>query len=221
MYSRAQPSPRYQSLLRMYAEMHVHGEAGAGTSAAETFEGISLIPHVHTVRRLIASTGAQNVLDYGAGKASLYGLRNFLLPGETQPIESVQDYWDVDYVEFYDPGYAPYSRLPAGTYHGVICTDVMEHCPEEDLPWILGEIFAYAERFVFLTIARYPALKRLPNGENAHITIKPVEWWSDLIGQVARPQPELRWEARVEEIALADPVRLVRQGVTLRGGPID
>lgn len=217
MYTRSQPSPRYRSLLQMYAELHRHGHGGTST-AAETFEGISLIPHVHTVRRLVAETGAQNLLDYGAGKGSLYGLRNVLLPGEQTPIESVQDYWDVDYVELYDPGYAPYSRLPAGQYDGVVCTDVMEHCPEEDLPWILGEIFSYARRFVFLTIARYPALKHLPNGENAHITIKPADWWSALIGDAARSRPGILWEARVEELALADPVRLVREGVTLRGG---
>jgi hypothetical protein len=217
MYTRAQPSPRYRSLLQMYAELHRHGHGGNST-AAETFEGISLIPHVHTVRRLVAETGAQNLLDYGAGKGSLYGLRNVLLPGERTPIESVQDYWDVDYVELYDPGYAPYSKLPGGRYDGVVCTDVMEHCPEEDLPWILGEIFSYANRFVFLTIARYPALKHLPNGENAHITIKPAEWWSALIGEAARSQPGVLWEARVEELALADPVRLIREGVTLRGG---
>jgi hypothetical protein len=202
----------------MYADMHTHGERFHGVSGKETFEGISLIPHVHTIRRLVAETGAQNLLDYGAGKASLYGLRNFLLPGDSTPIETVHDFWDVDFVELYDPGYEPYSKLPQGTFGGVICTDVMEHLPAEDLPWILGEIFGYAERFVFLTIARYEADKRLPNGENAHITIKPAEWWAEVIGSVAASRPSVLWEARVEERKFSDRARLIREGVTLRGG---
>jgi hypothetical protein len=202
----------------MYADMHAHGEGGVAATAAETFGGISLAPHVHTIRRLVADTGAQNILDYGAGKAGLYDHRDFALPGETERLESVQDYWDVDFVELYDPGYAPFSSLPQRTFDGVICTDVMEHCPEEDLPWILGEIFGYAERFVFLTIARYPALKRLPNGENAHITLQPAQWWAETIGRVAQARPQVLWQARVEELELADPARLIREGVTLRGG---
>lgn len=202
----------------MYADMHDHGERQRNKAAAVTFEGISLRPHVRTIRRLIAETGAQNVLDYGAGKGGLYDLRDFALPGETERIESVQDLWDVDFVHLYDPGYAPYAKLPEGTFDGVVCTDVMEHCPEEDLPWILGEIFGYAERFVFVTIARYPAEKHLPNGENAHITIKPAEWWGGLLERVSRNRPGVLWEARVEEAQLADPARLLRHGVTLRGG---
>ncbi len=218
MYSRASPSPRYRDLLAMYADMHAHGERDRNKAASETFEGISLRPHVHTIRRLIVETGAQNILDYGSGKAGLYDLRNFVMPGETEPIESVQDYWDVDFVQFYDPGYAPYAKLPVGKFDGVICTDVMEHLPEEDLPWILDEIFGYANRFVFLAIALYPAEKRLPNGENAHITLKPAEWWDELLREVSRGHPSLLWEARAEQARFADPVRRLRQGVTLRGG---
>lgn len=218
MYSRAQPSPRYRELLQMYAEMHTHGERNRGASGASTFAGISLLPYVHDIRRLVSATGAGNLLDYGAGKASLYGLRNFVLPGESERIESVHDYWDVDYVELYDPGYAPHARLPRGTFGGVICTDVMEHCPEEDLAWILDEIFGYAERFVFLTIARYPADKRLPSGENAHITIRPVEWWADHLARASRARPSVTLEARVEELEFVDRARMLRAGVTLRGG---
>ena len=53
----------------------------------------------------------------------------------------------------------------------------MEHCPEEDIPWILDEIFQHAKKFVYVNIACYPAQKTLPDGQNAHCTIKPKEWW--------------------------------------------
>src|SRR5437763_1557904 len=81
--------------------------------------------------------------------------------------EGIAEYWDVDEVRCYDAGYQPYRKLPAGQFDGVISTDVLEHCPEEDLSWILQEIFSFARRFVFLNVACFPARKTLPDGTNA------------------------------------------------------
>ena len=98
----------------------------------------------------------------------------------------------------YDPCYEPFSKLPEGKFDGVICTDVLEHCPEQDLPWIIGELFSYATRFVFANVACFPARKRLPNGENAHCTIQPVAWWVDLVRQIALDHPGVAWEFWVQ-----------------------
>ena len=51
---------------------------------------------------------------------------------------------------------------------------------------IVAEIFSYARRFVYVNVACYPAEKRLPNGENAHCTVRPPEWWAKLYGDAAR-----------------------------------
>ena len=56
--------------------------------------------------------------------------------------------------------------------------DVLEHCPEQDLRWIVAEIFGFANRFVFANVASYEAMTTLPNGENAHCTVRPSEWWN-------------------------------------------
>jgi hypothetical protein len=76
----------------------------------------------------------------------------------------------------------------------VISTDVLEHCPEDDLPWIVAEMFAFAERFLYATVACFPAKKRLPSGENAHCTIRPPAWWEDLFQRVAASSPGIYWE---------------------------
>lgn len=55
-------------------------------------------------------------------------------------INGLKDIWRVDSITLYDPGYEPYSTLPVGDFDGVICTDVLEHCPEEDIPWIFKRI---------------------------------------------------------------------------------
>jgi len=63
----------------------------------------------------------------------------------------------------YDPGHQPLSILPNRSFDGVICLDVMEHCPEEDLPWFVDEIFGYAQKIAHFTVACFEAEKQLPN----------------------------------------------------------
>lgn len=192
-YSRAYPSPRYVELLDLYRAMHEKGDSFLGIAPEQTFAGSSLAPQVTRIKRLIELTGAQTILDYGSGKGKQYEMRT-VRDGQGVQWPSVMDYWNVDEVMCYDPCYPPFNRLPDGKYDGVISTDVLEHCPEEDIPWIIAEVFGLASRFVFANIACYPARKRLPNGENAHCTIRPVAWWEGLLGTVTAGHPGLAWE---------------------------
>ena len=73
------------------------------------------------------------------------------LPGKLPRLAVVNDYWGVK-VTRYDPGLAAFSQLPPGQFDGVICTDVLEHCPEDDLPWIVNELFSFSRRFVYGSI---------------------------------------------------------------------
>ena len=191
-YSRANPSARYVELQRLYKAMHEEGERYLNVPAAETFAGTSLPPLAGRIRKLIERTGSSTLLDYGSGKGKQYQAPFEDETGRSWP--GIAAFWGVGSIECYDPGYAPYSRIPEGTFDAVISTDVLEHCPEEDLPWILDEIFGYARRFVFTNVACYPAAKRLPNGENAHCTVKPAAWWRELIGTIAARHPGVLWE---------------------------
>lgn len=197
-YSRQNPSPRYRELLAMYRQMHLHGDARTAQPAQKTFDGYSLPPQAPRIKRLIDRTGARRLLDYGSGKGLQYDLPVFAVEGEGQ-WDGVIDYWGIDEVVCFDPAYPPYSRLPEGRFDGVIATDVLEHCPEEDVDWILGEIFAYATRFIYATIACYPAKKHLPNGENAHCTIRPPAWWEARFTHQASAHPGVEWEAWLQK----------------------
>lgn len=195
-YSRSSPSERYRFLLGLYAKMHTEGEPVASRSPMETFSGQSLLPQLTRIKRLIERTEAATVLDYGCGKAAGYEARNFEIPGHGV-VESLVDYWDVAGVCFYDPGFEPYRALPEGTFDGVIATDVLEHCPEEDIEWILEEIFGYARSFVFANIASYAARATLSNGENAHCTVQPWQWWEAILRKTAERHAGVLWEVWV------------------------
>lgn len=177
--------------------MHEKGEAFLGLSPEQTYPGRSLLPQAKRIKRLIDRTGARTILDYGSGKGKQYEPH---LVKDENGVEwlSVLDYWNVDEVFCYDPCYPPFSNLPTGKFEGVISTDVLEHCPEEDIPWIVEEIFDFARCFVFVNVACFPALSRLPTGENAHCTIKPAKWWSEMMERAAARHPGLLWEVWIQ-----------------------
>ncbi len=195
-FTRDHPSPRYTSLTDMYRRMHQEGAKSLGLAAHDTFQGMSLLPQVQHIKQLIEQTGARSILDYGSGKGLQYRPQPLRIDGEPQIWDTVADYWNVDYVACYDPSYPPFSAVPTGEFDGVICTDVLEHCPEEDLPWILDELFGFATRFVFAGIAGFPALKQLPDGQNAHCTVRSLAWWQALFEAHAAHAPGVVWHLR-------------------------
>jgi hypothetical protein len=159
---------------------------------------VSIKPHIHRIKPLIHETGARTLLDYGCGKGLQYEPQRISVEGVGE-WDSLLDYWGIEELHCYDPGYEPFSKLPEGKFDGVICTDVLEHCNEVDLPWIVEEIFSYAKRFVFASIACYPAKTHLPNGENAHCTVRPPQWWRDLFGAIAARHPGVKYKVLLLE----------------------
>jgi hypothetical protein len=194
---RRRPSERYQRLVELYREMHARGEVIRGIAPENTFPGASLLPQAHHIRRLVARTGSRSILDYGSGKGAQY--RPTQLVEGSSSWSSVQEYWGVTRIVCYDPGYAPFSRLPEESFDGVISTDVLEHCAEGDLDWIVEELFSLAAKFVFASVACHPAVKRLPNGENAHCTVRPPAFWESLFSRHATTLWEVRAYTRGKE----------------------
>lgn len=183
-YSRGNPSPRYRELVSLYRAMHASGDAEHGLAPEQTFAGFSLARQIDGVKAMVERYGAESLLDYGCGKGRLYFAGRIAFP-DGSVIEGLQRHWGVKRVTLYDPGYPRFAALPEGSFDGVVCTDVLEHCPEEDLPWIVEELFGFARRFVFANVACFPAKKRLPNGENAHATVRDAAWWRALIAPIA------------------------------------
>jgi hypothetical protein len=199
-YTRAAPSPRYRRLVEQYQLMHLHGETHLGIPPERTFPGASLPKEAARIKRLIKQTGATTILDYGAGKGQQYWPLRMADQDEGIDYPDIKSFWGVEEIRCYDPAYAPFTQLPVGKFGGVVCTDVLEHCPEEDIPWILDELFGFAEKFVYANVACFPARKRLPSGGNAHCTIKPVKWWEGELARAARSNPDALYEFRLAHI---------------------
>lgn len=114
--------------------------------------------------------GAKRILDYGCGKGFQY------------LADRVHDRWGGILPHCYDVGVRQLQEMPAGLFHGVICTDVMEHIDEPDVAGVLAEIFGKLCRngrpvFAYFNIFCNLAGKEFPDGKNVHLTVREPEWW--------------------------------------------
>ena len=137
--------------INQYVELHK-------TSKYGTSSGRQLLT---PVQNLINREKPQTVLDYGCGQSDLHKLIN-----------------GVDKVVRYDPAIPGIDTKPTDEYDLVICTDVMEHIPEDTVDEILEDLHRLG-RIVYVVISCVEAYAKLPNGENAHTTVRPQKWWVD------------------------------------------
>ncbi len=148
------------------------------------FSGYSIKACVGDITELIRDHGVTRLLDYGSGKGYQYLQRR------------VHEQWGGLLPHCYDIGVKQLSKRPKSKFDGIICTDVMEHIEEADVPMILADIFDLVDRgpaFVYFYIACRPARqKRLPDGRNVHLTIKPPAWWDKELARFTRHKLTIR-----------------------------
>jgi hypothetical protein len=104
---------------------------------------------------------------------------------------SIKSLWNVDNITCFDPGVKGSDILPTRSFDAVIATDVLEHVPENDVFWVVDELFSLSERFVFASIPCYRAAAILPDGRNAHITIRSPLWWLGVFQSARARRPHV------------------------------
>jgi hypothetical protein len=83
----------------------------------------------------------------------------------------------------YDPARAGKTVLPDGPFDVVTCIDVMEHVEEAYVAQVLKQVAARAGSVAYFLISLVKAVHRLPDGRNAHLTVKPQKWWTDRLSE--------------------------------------
>jgi len=126
--------------------------------------GISGAKWAGLVNDIYNSHSCNSVLDYGCGKETL---------GKALPHLMVKGY---------DPCIPGLATAPASA-DLVVCGDVMEHVEEGCVDEVLDHLQVLANKAVLLVISTQKAAKTLPDGRNAHITIRPGDWWLEKIMQ--------------------------------------
>jgi hypothetical protein len=149
------------SLIEQYKIMH---------EDENLYVGSATTLHKESIGQYLLNTKSKTILDYGCGKAVQYF---------KEDIHNTHFFGIMP--SLYDPAVQDYSILPEGTFDTVICTDVLEHIEEEDVEYVIKEIYSKADKFVYLGICNSPADSFLPDGRNSHVTQKPLEWWRERI----------------------------------------
>ncbi len=172
---------------RMYSEMHKREGA---------FQGRSIRKCTAEIAKLVKETMPRTLIDYGCGKGLQYQRERVHLKwGGLMPI-------------LYDIGYKPYAERPPGPFDGVLCVDVMEHIAEKDVPHVLSDIFSLlpprddgGESMAFFSISTIPAAaKKLPDGRNVHLTVKPGKWWVEQLLKHLESRPHIRTSFKFEGV---------------------
>lgn len=141
----------------------------------KTFSGNGCLKHARALVAMAKAIGAESAIDYGCGKGNQYG-KTFLAEDGTEAMLEVALGFEVTK---FDPAVPKFEKPPEGPADFLWCTDVLEHIPGEDIPFIVSELSRLAIKGVFVTVGTYPAKKNLPDGSNAHVCIKPQEWWEE------------------------------------------
>lgn len=109
----------------------------------------------------------RSIIDYGAGQGGFVDLLDV-------PSLAVRD--------AYDPAIPELARLPREAYDFAVCIDVMEHIEPDEVAGVLAHVARLSRRAVFI-VDTGPARARLPDGRNAHTTIRPAAWWGEEIAR--------------------------------------
>ena len=188
--TKPKPSEKYLNLIEAYK--HLHKDKGK-------FQGMSLTPFVLDIWGILKFNKCKSILDYGCGKGYAYK-ENFKvidpkgnIPNFDKPLHL---WWGIDEVFLYDPGVPEHNKLPTKKHDMVICTDVLEHIPEEDLDWVIREICSLCNSTIFFNVSCVPAIKTFTSGkykgENVHVSIFDHTWWVAKIKNAHKDYKELK-----------------------------
>lgn len=141
-----------------------------------------------TVRAVAEVYQASSVLDYGCGQGSLARA----LKAQPEVLFRVDEY---------DPSIPGKDGLPVFA-DLVVCTDVLEHIEPERLDTVLAHLRMLARKAVFTVISLKESNKVLADGRNAHVIIRPANWWKKRVeaaGFTIRRAPDVARKKKSHE----------------------
>lgn len=169
------------TLIDQYKLLHAE-KSEYGTTSAE------LVPEISVA---IDYLKPKTVLDFGCGKGAF--------------LEAIASkYPEIKFYGF-DPAIPGRETIPLEKFDMIINTDVLEHIPEDELPAIVEKLSSLSQN-VYFNLHHRLAKEILPNGQNAHCTVKPPEWYRALLSKYFTHVTLLKGRASWLSVAVTFPV---------------
>ena len=171
-------SKQGQELIKLYEKMAQDGyKRTDGIKVEKAFSDFELRKFRNLCKEKISNKQIKTILDYGGG-GSNWDEPNF----EPTTGETAKKFFDIEKVTTFEPSR---NLLEKKKSDCVVCMDVLEHIYIADIPIVVKELFSLTNNLLIINVACYKAAAILPNGENAHITIRPPLWWKGVIDTIA------------------------------------
>lgn len=113
--------------------------------------------------KLVLESGYKDILDYGCGSRLLERKLKFNIKNYDPAISGLEN-----------------NNTPSDF---IYCGDVLEHIEPELLDNVLSDIARCMSKEGLLVISTVKANKMLSDGRNAHLIIKPADWWRNKLKQ--------------------------------------
>ncbi len=171
-------SKKGNELIRLYGEMAVKGfDRKNGTRKEKVYNDFQLTKFRHVCKKQISNEKIKTVLDYGGGGS------DWDAPGfDPETNQSAKQFFKVQKVQTFEPARGLIEKRNADC---VVCIDVLEHIFMEDIPKVITELFSLSKKLLIVNVACYEAAALLPNGENAHITVRSPDWWKGIFDSIS------------------------------------
>lgn len=178
-------SKKGKELIDLYLIMAENGYIDiTNVEVTNPFSQMEIKKPKHEIKELFVSRNIKSLLDYGCG-GSDYDKKGF---NEQQ---TAKEFFNLDTVRCYEPARNIDERIKSDT---VVCFDVLEHIYLLDIGSFIRELFDLANKLVIVNIACYKARALLPNGENAHITVRDPLWWKGVFDIIALEYPNIEYQ---------------------------
>ena len=169
-------SKKGNDLIKLYEEMAEKG-VKRRDGHVNYYNDFQLRKFRYMCKNLMTSKKIKTVLDYGGGGS------NWDKPGfEPGTKLSAKDFFQIQEVYKFEPARGLMEKKKVD---GVVCIDVLEHIFISDIPKVVEELFSLAKKLLIVNVACYKAAALLPNGENAHITVRGPDWWKGVFDTIS------------------------------------
>jgi hypothetical protein len=180
-------SKKGDELIGLYADMAINGyQRTDGKVVENSFSDFEARPYRDHLKKIFEQFSIRSVLDYGCG-GSDWNQKGF----DPASGMSAVEFFNLDVARHFEPARAIDERIKSDC---VISFDVLEHVFISDIPNTIRQIFSLADKLVVVNVACYPAAAKLPNGENAHITVRKPDWWKGIFDAISLEFPSVQYQ---------------------------
>lgn len=169
-------SQKGSDLIKFYEEMAFKG-VKRQDGQINTYNDFQLRKFRNLCKNQISSEKIKTILDYGGG-GSDWDAPNF----EPKTNQSAKEFFQIQDVHTFEPARGLMEKKKADC---VVCIDVLEHIFIEDIPKVVSELFSLSKKLLVVNVACYKSQALLPNGDNAHITVRSPDWWKGVFDVIA------------------------------------